>query len=90
MADFRLAVRFENPSCIAIYVVEADDEQSACGEFSKKYNQEVLRLEKFNVFVSKRMVGCVPIASKDHIQFIDDHGDLILPPGDVQLLPARP
>lgn len=87
MADFRLVVRFENPSCLAVYVVKADDERSAREDFVRMYEAEMLRLEGRNVFVSKRMVDFVSSESKDDVQIVNDHGDLVLPPSDVELFP---
>lgn len=94
MADFRLVVRFENPRYSVAYKVRADspeDARSACGRVVGLYEERVRRLESLNIFMSRRMVDCrLASESENDVEFINDDGDLILPSGDVELLPAGP
>lgn len=63
--------------------------ESPCREILDLYSQRIESLEGSNVFVSKRMEECsMEPWLEDEVQFVDNYGHLILPPGYVQLLPS--
>lgn len=93
MAIYRIDLRYENPRCESTSFVRAKDMKEAeamCLSMMRLERQRLEALEGKNIFVSKRLVGCsASEESEDNVKLVDDHGDLILPAGDVELLSPR-
>lgn len=90
MAKYRIEIRYSNPNQSSAYLVRGDGNSTIeclCTEILELHSRRLERLESLNVFVSKRMEGCSEsILLEDDVQVVDHYGDLILPPGYVQLL----
>lgn len=94
MAVFRIELRYENPRFESLCYFRANclaEAEALCNSIVSFQEEMVLELERKNVFVSRRLVGCSASEDlEDHVEFVDYYGHLVLPPSDVQLLSPRP
>lgn len=94
MATYRINLRYDNPRCESSSLVRANDmveAESMCVAMMRLEAERMAALESKNIFVSKRLVECYAIEdSEDEVKLVDNHRDLILPAGDVKLLPSGP
>lgn len=94
MSCSRIVLTYENPRYEAVsYAVSSDEhaDVGACEAVIKFHRRRGETMESRNVFCSRRLVGCRvcgEAGSKYDVEFVDDHCYLILPSGDVELLPA--
>lgn len=89
----KIVLSYENPRYEAVSHAVSHGEHmdvGACDAIMEFHRRMESDMESKNVFFSRRLVDCRvcggPISKYD-IKFVDDHGYLILPSGDVELLP---